>query len=74
MSNTGSWIAITSCLSSSHQFRISSVSEGDRMDASSFLSLPVITGGEGGVSARGRSVQEVCNVQLRRLVKWVSSF
>lgn len=41
------------------------------MDASSFLSLPIITG----VNERcgKESVQEVCNAQLRGLVKWGSS-
>ena len=43
------------------------------MDASSFLSLPIITEGKGGVSAGGKRVYGGCNVQLRGLVKWGSS-
>lgn len=56
MSNTTSWIAITSCLSSGHQFPFSSESVRDRMDASGFLSLLVITRGKRG---------------LRREVEWM---
>lgn len=46
------------------------------MDASSFLSLRIITGGKGGVGGehwRKESVQEACDFPLRGLVKWGSS-
>lgn len=50
----------------------SPVSKVDGMDASSFLSLPAIVGGNGGECWREESVQEVCNFHLR-LIKWGSS-
>lgn len=48
------------------------VSEGDRMDASSFLSLPIITGGKRGWALKERKCTQACNVQLKEFVKWGS--